>query len=230
MNQTTKSTLIWTIAGLLIAVAIIAAAILSNRTPSDPSTPPNDTEETLTPAVSDQDWTKGTDSPVVTLVEYSDLQCPACANASAIVDELLKEFSNHMQFVYRHYPLRSIHPNAQLAGQAAEAAGKQGKFWEMHDLLFASQSSWSSLASQAAADAFVGYATELGLDTAVFEEDMKSREVEQIVNAQYDSAQKMGLSGTPTFFLNGEIMRNPGTLEGFRAEIRNAINNAQQNN
>ena len=100
----------------------------------------------LTSAVSDSDWVKGNRSAPVVLVEYSDFQCPACAASAPLVKQLTEEFGNKIAFVYRHFPLPQ-HKNAYPAAQAAEAAGKQGKFWEMADLIFANQTKWENLGS-----------------------------------------------------------------------------------
>ena len=175
-----------------------------------------------TPEVTDADWSKGNTESTVVLLEYSDLQCPACKAREPIVEKLLEEFGNHIRFVYRHRPLNSIHGNAQLAAQATEAAGLQGKFWEMHDLLFEKQSDWSGLSKPELIAAFTEYAEELTLDVAKFQENLESSEVEDLVNEDSDGADDAGINSTPSFFLNGEVI-NPKTYEEYREAIQQAI-------
>ena len=166
----------------------------------------NDTVET-------GEWTKGNPDASVVLIEYSDFQCPACANYFPTVKELSERYADDMLIVYRHYPLRSIHEHAQIAGQAAEAAGMQGKFWEMHDILFERQSEWSSGLGQKAA--FARYARELGLDVERFKNDLTSDAAQTAVNRGYISAVAAGVSSTPTFFLNGEPVSAAPLLGAF---------------
>ena len=191
MKKATKKRLaLWggTIAGLALIIWGLSAA--SGRYDSGTfSAEPLD----LTSAAS-YEHTKGPDDAAVTIVEYSDFQCPFCAQAAPIVAQLLEEYPEDVRVIYRHYPLRQIHLQAQLAAEAAEAAGKQGAFWEMHDVLFANQSQWSG--NPGAKNAFVTYAEALGLDVAQFEDALNDRALTQKVNAA-------GVTGTPTFFLNG---------------------------
>jgi protein-disulfide isomerase len=156
----------------------------------------------LAEPVSSADWIKGDPNAAVTLVEYSDLQCPACRAAQPAVQEVLKQYGDKIRFVYRHYPLTAIHPNAPLAAEAAEAAGKQGKFWEMHDKLFDNQTSWSSLKDPL--ETFVFYAGELGLNKDQFKTDFGNSAVADKIRAQALGGDKSGVNATPTFFLNGE--------------------------
>ena len=152
---------------------------------------------------------KGNPEAEITLVKYSDFQCPACAQAYPAVKELVESFGDQFSFEYRHYPLRSLHPNAQLAAQAAEAAGIQGKFWEMHDLLFEQQQDWAQ--SLNPKKVFTAYAEELGLNTDRFKYDLNSDEVKLKVNTDTDDALERGLRSTPSFLINGE----PSRLEDF---------------
>lgn len=206
----------------LIIIFIIAGSIfgLIKLIGSDGDIPlPNE--------VSADDWIKGNKDATITLIEYSDFQCPVCITYNFLVEDIMAEFGNHIKFVYRHFPLKAIHDNAEFAARAAEAAGLQEKFWEMHDMLFANQSSWSDLNQTDAENAFIGYANTLGLNQKQFMEDMNSKKVKNKVNAQYKSAMKAGLTGTPTFFLNGVKISNPRGLEAFRTLIRQTI---EQNN
>lgn len=175
------------------------------------------------------EWSQGGDeNALVTLVEYSDFQCPACRVYSTLVHDLAEHFEGDVRVVYRHFPLRSIHPLANLAAQAAEAAGAQGKFWDMHDELFASQSSWSSLTLNDAEDLFVTYAEKLELDVDKFQDDIGLGDVREAVEADYISGLGLGISGTPTFFINGEHVINPKGYEAFRATVQLEIDRARE--
>lgn len=145
---------------------------------------------------------KGSMEAPVTLVEYSDFQCPACQAAAPQLNDLLDQFDGKFNLEFRHFPLRSIHGNAQLAGQAAEAAGMQGKFWEMHDALYEHQAEWSQ--SFNPTRYFKKYAEGLDLNLDRFVYDMESEKVKNVVNAGFDEATEMNLPGTPSFTVNGE--------------------------
>lgn len=167
------------------------------------------------------DNVKGNKDAKVVLMEYSDFQCPACKSYYPIIRQLVTEFGGEIAFVYRHFPLTSIHPNAEFAARAAEAAGKQGKFWEMHDLLFEKQGEWAS--SNDIVKIFADYAILLTLDKEKFDTDWRSKEIKNLVSAQRVHAVKSGLSGTPSFFLNGEQIQNPASLDEFRNIIKQAL-------
>lgn len=163
---------------------------------------------------------KGAESAAVTIVEYSDFQCPFCAQAAPIVDQVLSDYPEDVRVIYRHFPLRQIHAQAQLASEAAEAAGKQGKFWEMHDVLFANQSQWSGNLS--ARGIFETYAEALGLDVDQFKIDLQDRALSEKVDNDYQSGVAAGVQGTPTFFVNGERLQTPnyaGFVSAIDAEI-----------
>lgn len=167
------------------------------------------------------DWTKGTPGKPV-LIEYSDFQCPACGAYYPIVKAVASEFSGRVQFVYRHFPLSTIHKNALAGSYAAEAAGKQGKFWEMHDKLFERQKEWS--VGEAPNVLLEKYAQELGLDLEKFKQDRDSTEVRDRVAASYSSGEAAGVQGTPTFFFNGKRIQSPGSYEAFRAVLQYQLN------
>lgn len=137
----------------------------------------------------------------VTVVEFSDFQCPACASVHLPLKQVLTKFEGKVTFVYRHFPLTSIHKNAVAAAQAAEAAHNQGKFWEYGDLLFAKQNEWGGLSDPT--ETLISYAKELGLSIDTFTSDMKSDAVKERVNTDMIYASRHALSGTPTFFVNG---------------------------
>jgi protein-disulfide isomerase len=169
------------------------------------------------------DHIRGATGAKVTLVEFGDFQCPACAAYEPLVRQVLADNKDSLQVVFRHFPLTQIHQNALLAARASEAAGLQGKFWEMHDMLYDYQKSWSGLLN--AREIFVSYAATLGLDVAQFSADMDSSVVEEKILAEYREGTKLGVGGTPTFFINGKMIESPSSLEEFDALIKAAANN-----
>lgn len=190
------------------------------------STPPTNPPSKQTPAeavkeVSPSDWIKGPSEAKVTLVEYSDFQCPACATYYPVLKQLNKEFEDSMQFVYRYFPLKTIHKNAQVASFAAEASGRQGKFWEMHDLLFDNQKEWSDLANPQ--EKFMEYAKFLGLDTEKFKNNLESKEIKDKVESDYQNGLSATVNATPTFFLNGQKIISPRSYEEFKSKIEEVL-------
>jgi protein-disulfide isomerase len=162
------------------------------------------------------EWVRGNASSTVTLVEYSDFQCPACRAYAGMIKQLEGEFGGKIAFIYRNFPLYQIHPNADLAARAAESAGRQGKFWEMHDVLFDRQDVWAKLLNPTGK--FVEYATELGLNAEQFKKDIENEEIAKSIADDYQSGTKIGVTGTPTFVFNGvKIPRNPDSIDAFRA-------------
>ena len=147
---------------------------------------------------------KGNAESGLVLIEYSDFQCPACKAAEPAVSGLNDTFGEQVAVAYRNFPLRSIHPNAQIGAQAAEAAAIQGKFWEMHDLLFENQDEWSK--SFNPERYLVEYAETIGLNVDRFRYDLESDVVKDRVNADYDEAVALGLQGTPSFVYDGQAV------------------------
>jgi Na+/H+ antiporter NhaA len=143
-----------------------------------------------------RDHIRGPENAPVTVVEYADFECPFCGQAEPEVRELLRDFGSEVRYVWRHLPLRDVHPNAQRAAEAAEAAAAQGKFWEMHDLLFEHQDALTPR------DVY-GYAASLGLDSERFAADLRAHTGATRIDEDIDSADLSSVSGTPTFFVNG---------------------------
>jgi protein-disulfide isomerase len=152
-------------------------------------------------AVTSTDWVKGNASSTVTLIEYSDFQCPACGAYFPLIEDFYSKNSTSFKFVYRHFPLTQ-HANAIPASKASEAAGKQGKFWEMHSKLFSNQESWAT--STNAKAVFEGYAKDLGLDIEKYNADLELPEVMTKIDSDQKSGIKAGVNSTPTFYLNGK--------------------------
>jgi protein-disulfide isomerase len=144
----------------------------------------------------ERDHIRGPGEAPVTLVEYGDFQCPYCGHAEGVIRELLAAAGDDVRYVWRHLPLNDVHPNAQLAAEAAEAAAAQGRFWDMYDILLGHQDSLEP-------DDLAAYAEELGLDSERFREELRMREHASRVSEDVASADESGVSGTPTFFING---------------------------
>jgi protein-disulfide isomerase len=173
----------------------------------------------LTPPVSARDHVAGPDGAPVTLVEYGDYECPYCGMAYPIVKAAQRELGGRLRFVFRNFPLAEIHPHARHAAQAAEAAGAQGKFWEMHDMLFEHQ--------HALEDAnLVRYAEMLGLDAVQLARELDAGTHAKRVRDDFRSGVRSGVNGTPTFFVNGE--RYEGAWADEEAFIRTLRDAARQ--
>ena len=158
---------------------------------------------------------KGNPDASVVVTEYSDFQCPACAGTSVILEEAFMGYEDRVKIVFRHFPLVSIHPNAIPAARAAEAAGQQSKFWQMHDMLFEEQNNWAN--ETRVYELFESYAEELGLNLEQFEADYNSRGIRAGINEQRAEAIDAGFNSTPTILINGNQIENPGTVAGFQA-------------
>jgi Na+/H+ antiporter NhaA len=174
------------------------------------------TSETITdlvvPVDPERDHIRGPEESLVTLVEYGDFECPYCGMAEPAVRELLRDYGE-VRYVWRHLPLNDVHPNAQLAAEAAEAAGKQGSFWEMHDLLLDHQEALSPRD-------LVGYAAALGLDTMQFAADLRKHAGRAHVDEDLESADLSNVSGTPTFFVNGKRHYGAYDIEGLKKAVK----------
>jgi Na+/H+ antiporter NhaA len=167
------------------------------------------------PVDEEVDHIRGPREAPVTLVEYGDFECPYCGQAEPIVRDLLADYGD-LRYVWRHLPLTDVHPHTQMAAEAAEAAGAQGKFWEMHDLLLEHQDALRP-------KDLVGYAEQLGLDTERFRDDLRTHKWAWRVARDVESAELSGVSGTPTFFINGR--RHEGAYD--EASLANAVKAAK---
>lgn len=155
----------------------------------------------------------------VELVEYSDFQCPACQNYYPVLSQVLASSTVPVKFVYRHFPLPQ-HANARPAAYASEAAAMQGKFWEMYDLLFKNNKEWTELADPT--PVFEGYAQRIGLNVATFKSDIASDKVRDLVDSTVAEVQKIGIYQTPTFFVNGKVIKNPQSYAEFNTVLQEA--------
>jgi protein-disulfide isomerase len=167
--------------------------------------------------------TLGEGTSGVTLVEYADFECPACYRFYPVLKELKEKYQDQITFQYKHFPLTEIHQSALLAARASEAAANQGKFWEMHDLLFQNQPIWSQQPNQAEG-VFRGYAEQLGLNMEQYDTDLKSSETNRIIQADRNEARRNGYNSTPTFILDGQQLTDVrDTVEYFSEKIDAAI-------
>lgn len=199
----------------VLALMVVGLVLLSKGSSTN-------TPIVLPSEVTDSDWKKGNPEASVVLVEYGDFQCPACAGISPTINQLLEEYGDRMTLVFRHLPLISIHPNAEEGSWAVEAAGKQGKFFEMGNVLFAKQSEWGTLPNPL--DAFTSYAGSLGLNTDQFIADYKSDDVRRAVSSSLNSARAAGLGSTPSFFLNGQQLQStPRDINVWRSMIEDEL-------
>jgi protein-disulfide isomerase len=209
----------FTIVILALLVAFAGVFWFSKREKSKDNTTNGSSVQTT-------NFTQGEGKKGVTLIEYGDFECPACGQYYPIVKEVKAKFGDDLKFQFRHFPLVQIHRNAMVAHRAAQAAGKQGKFFEMHDKLYEQQQVWTT--SQNPASIFESYATDLGLNIDQFRTDAASSETNGIINADISEGQKIGANSTPTFVLNGKkVEQNPRDLESFIKLIEDEI--AKQN-
>jgi len=160
-------------------------------------------------------------APLV-LEEFGDYQCPSCGNFYPEVEQVRTDYASKLHFIFRQFPLTQAHANALAAAHAAEAAGLQGKFWEMHDRLFRMQSDWSKSAD--ARTVFIGYARALGLDADRFTRDISSSEVDARIVADHERGRTLGVKSTPTFFLNGREI--PADKLQMPADLRKVLDAA----
>lgn len=159
----------------------------------------------------------------IVLTEYGDFQCPGCRSYYSIIKEVKELYKDTVSFQYRHLPLEEIHTNARSSARASEAAHLQGKFWEMHDMLFENQQAWQDTGDPLSI--FKSYAESLGMDVAKFETDYRSSEVNRVINADLAEFKKTGATkSTPTFFLDGELLEEPvATVDYFKQLLDDAI-------
>ncbi len=141
---------------------------------------------------------RGSESAKITVVEWADFQCPFCVRVNPTLEQITKEYGDKVRFAFKHLPL-SMHSKARAAHQAAEAAHRQGKFWEMHDLIFASPKDLKP-------ETYLRYANEIGLDIDRFDSDLSSSSVRKVIDDDLATAGELGVSGTPSFFINGRFL------------------------
>jgi protein-disulfide isomerase len=175
--------------------------------------PRDDEDSELTPPVSEErDHILGDGRDASELVEFGDYECPHCAEAHLILQEVLEHFGDDVRFVYRNFPLAQVHPNAQKAAEAAEAAAAQGRFWEMHDALYENQSDLDG-------PGLMSIAEELGLDVERFVRELEDDTWAPRVREDFMSGVRSGVNGTPTFYIDGQRMDGPWDRDSLIAAI-----------
>lgn len=185
------------------------------------SAPAPSGEALMASPILDSDWTRGNRDAAVTLIEYGDYECPACATYLPIVEQIVKEYGDRIRFAFRDFPLNQ-HQSARPAAYAAEAAGLQGKYWEMYELLYKNQNDWAPV-PRTAKETFESYAERLGLDLARFKSDVESAAVRDAVEKDYQGGIAANVDHTPTFFVNLKQIPNPRNYEDFKSIIEQAL-------
>ena len=223
-----KSPLPFVIIGVVLVAVTAAVVLMSRPSTSDSSTPAPNLNTAPAQRMAAQPgapnpWAHGNSTARVTLEEFSDFQCPACSGLEPGLRRVVKDYEDRgVRLIFRNYPLQ-MHKYAFLAARAAEAAGLQGKFWEMHDMLYDNQKEWSD--SMEPRVQFDSYATRLGLDVQKFKADMERQDLADRIKADFMRGTSLGVKGTPTVYLNGRELV-PGKLvteEDLRREIEAAL-------
>lgn len=204
-----------------VVIAILALCGLFIWALSMPRGTSNSDNSVIAPPVAADDHVKGATDQKVVLVEYLDFECEACGAYYPILKNLEQMLKGKVTFVVRYFPLQG-HANGLPAALAAEAAGRQGKFWEMHDMLFERQKEWGEKPAPTP-EVFETFASELGLDIEKFRADVASEEVRTRVQRDIDSGRQLGITGTPTFFIDGEKIQNPKSEQAFWAILETRL-------
>jgi protein-disulfide isomerase len=228
MDSSTNKTTMWFIVGFVVIVVVgfIILGVMSGGSAgtSGSTTTPAGFVATTVPPISSSDWTEGNPNAKVSLIEYGDFECPACGAYFPLVQQVIANYSSTILFSFRNFPLYSIHPDAGIAAQAAEAAGLQGKYWLMHDLLYTDQATWvDATPSSVVAEFFNGYASQLGLNVTQFDTDINSSKVLNKIANDVTTGNDAQVDHTPTFFVNDAQIPNPTSLAGFESVLNAAI-------
>ncbi len=215
MSQEAK---ILSVVGVITLVIIVGAAIFLNGGQQQQN------QQTTTISKADQKLLVKSDShqtqkpnAKVVLVEFGDYECPACGSAYPIVNEILSTYKNKIDFVFRNFPLTTVHQNAMIAAEAAEAAGAQGKYWEMHNKLYENQQEWGE--STNPMDFFTNYAKELHLNVDQLVNDVQNKKYEKQIMADENDGNALGINATPTFFLNNQELVGVPTYNDLKNKI-----------
>ena len=212
------------IIAVLVVVGIIGGAVVLGK------------DKTVTGQLSNHLY--GKENASVTLVEYADFECPACAFYYPIVEQVKEKYKDQVSFQFRNFPLVQTHRNALAAHRAAEAASNQGKFWEMYNRLFSGQETWNGpsqsdnvgATTTQAISIFETYAQELGLDIEKYKADVIASSTLDTINSDTDEGKKLGVEGTPSFFINGKKIEESTditSVEAFSKVIDEALAAAQ---
>ncbi len=206
--------LLGTIFGTILLVVVVAAIFSKGS-----DTAPVDQKVLLNNAR----LVKGSENAKVTVVEFGDMQCPACGSVEPLVEQMMSKHGNDVRFIFRQFPLVTVHKNAQISAQAVEAAATfdMATFWKFHDYLYANQTDWSELNSTDVQKKFGEYADKLQIDKVELMKRIESQEVKDKIATDVSDANKLGVDGTPTFYVNGQKTLAPqlnSTVESFLAK------------
>lgn len=208
-----------------VVVALGLAFYLQHRTNNQPVSKPSKVSHNTDPLINAEGWSKGNSLAKAVLVEFVDFQCGACASASRRVANIAKKHGSRLKIVFKHHPMQQSHNNAMIAAQAAEAAGRQNKFWEMHDLLLQRQQGWAKVPD--AQTLFLRYAAELQLNLARFRKDLWNPEVREKIYRDIMEGQMAQVRSVPAFFLNGKPIPNSKDAVEFEQRIVDGIRSIQ---
>jgi protein-disulfide isomerase len=212
--MTKEAKILIAIAGVVIIGGVLLA-IFANPQPKDPGAPVDGQS-----LVRDSSHMTGQLGAKVTIVEFGDFQCPACRSAHPVVKQVLEAYKDNpnVNFVFRNLPLDAIHPNAHVSAEAAEAAGAQGKFWEMVNILFERQDEWANQPDPF--ELFVSYAQNIGVGNIdEFKTQVSQRQYAAVIKADQDDAAAVGATSTPTFFINGVKQEGGMNFDDWKAKI-----------
>lgn len=197
---------------VVVVIGLLTALVVSARIANPPidvsSVDPTAVQPALAVNGEIADHLLGNQESKVVLMEYGDFQCPGCATAHPRIKAIVEQNKDDISFVFRNFPLTAIHPNAKAAAAAVEAAGLQDSYWDMHDIVFENQREWESLNGNDRSDTFLGYASELGLDTTQFSADLNAKPISQKIAFDQALAKEVGVESTPTFYLNGTLLES----------------------
>ncbi len=206
--------LIGTLVGTVALIAFIALTF------SSPSTKPQPVDSAT--VLGKTHNVKGPENAKVTLVEFSDFQCPACKAIEPTVQQILKDHPSDVRLVYRYFPLVQIHKNAQQAALTAEAVAQMGKFWEIHDLLFDKQDEWADLSDKDVKAKFDEYLSKLQIDKKEFKKRIDSQEVQTQITEDVADGTKLNIDGTPTFYVNGQKTSAPELITTVESALKSS--------
>ena len=199
---------------LIACILIFFGIIIATKKDSETGSDGNYTFKTT-------DKVRGDGAKGVTLTEYGDFECPACGAYYPIVEQVFEKYKGDIKFEFRNFPLRQIHQHAMVAHRAAAAADDQGKFWDMYNLLYQNQETWKTQSDPSST--FRGFAESLKLDMPRYDAAFKSNFVNDVINKDLEKGQELGITGTPTFFIDGKKIESPKGLEDFSKAIDEAI-------
>jgi len=202
----------WIIFAVVVVGLFAGLIIFSGNSKIDVSKiNPNDIQKASKQNGEIADHVFGVQNSKVVLIEYGDYECPYCDEAYSPIKSVVTQYENQISFVFRNFPLTTLHPDALAGAGAAEAAGLQGKYWDYHDLLYANQSDWDSLSGDQLTNVFVSFAKQLGLNSSKFEADLSATSVTQKISFDQALGGKLGIDSTPSFYLDGTSLN--GTVE-----------------